>query len=846
MPVPGERNARFLPEQEMRFAIVMYGGVSLAIYINGVAQELFRLVKATAPADPFPRGARQRPEERRVYFADPGGDDARPALEHSEPVYRELGQWLGIHGPEPPERVEGEPPPIRTRFVVDIISGTSAGGINGIFLGKAIANQQDLHPSARLWLETADIAQLLRDKDSWNGIPEAGRREPESLLNGHRLFWEARDALTKMAEGRTEIEGDPFRPAYAEQLELAVTATDVAGQQQPVRLGKGRFVTEPVHRKVFRFLYGIEETLGEEHSDFAAEDDVMLAFAARATSSFPFAFEPVKLDDVGFMAPELADFDPASWFAGYPDPGSVFFADGGYLDNKPFSYATQALRRRRADVPVSRKLLFVEPDPAPAVPVRPQVRERPDVYRNVADAMAGLPRFEPIRQDIADVTDRNAAVARLRDIELDAVKEVERDLSATGAHGGTSHEAYLSLRARTVLDRLAELAARLRSWSLDDPEATEAREKLAEWGGRQRDRPEQLERLDTAFEHRRQAFLHDRVNDMLRGGERLRRMARAVDEAGELPDGDGDRLRAFKLALNDAFDGLRIAERAPEARSPGGALPAEQAALFARVREAAPVVASQPESYVDAVAEFLRAPLAQARDGTAAALATLAGDSWTGRLLSAYYERFDTFDAIVLPLAYPTLGEANAVELWRVSPRDAPGMTPAHVEDPVDKLAGLRLHHFGAFLDEDYRENDLLWGRLDGAEAILHAVLPDPEHDEIREHFRIRAQAAILREAMPQRLRDALEAELRLEQGEAGDARLVQAFLEAYTPPPDLDDARRQALAGKALSIGAAVLAEKADKHRIPKLPLTLMARGGPSLVRVARLGRRIGRLNPF
>src|SRR5438034_7115251 len=35
--------------KEIRFAVVMYGGVSLAIYINGVAQELLRMVKATAP-----------------------------------------------------------------------------------------------------------------------------------------------------------------------------------------------------------------------------------------------------------------------------------------------------------------------------------------------------------------------------------------------------------------------------------------------------------------------------------------------------------------------------------------------------------------------------------------------------------------------------------------------------------------------------------------------------------------------------------------------------------------------------------------------------------------------------
>ena len=37
-----------LLEKETRFAVVMYGGVSLAIYINGVAQELYSMVRATA------------------------------------------------------------------------------------------------------------------------------------------------------------------------------------------------------------------------------------------------------------------------------------------------------------------------------------------------------------------------------------------------------------------------------------------------------------------------------------------------------------------------------------------------------------------------------------------------------------------------------------------------------------------------------------------------------------------------------------------------------------------------------------------------------------------------------
>ena len=34
----------YAPTQEMRFALVLYGGVSLAIYINGVVQEFLHQI----------------------------------------------------------------------------------------------------------------------------------------------------------------------------------------------------------------------------------------------------------------------------------------------------------------------------------------------------------------------------------------------------------------------------------------------------------------------------------------------------------------------------------------------------------------------------------------------------------------------------------------------------------------------------------------------------------------------------------------------------------------------------------------------------------------------------------
>ena len=46
--------------QEIRFAVVLYGGVSLAIYMNGIAQELLHLVRATAPGTDDGAGGGQR------------------------------------------------------------------------------------------------------------------------------------------------------------------------------------------------------------------------------------------------------------------------------------------------------------------------------------------------------------------------------------------------------------------------------------------------------------------------------------------------------------------------------------------------------------------------------------------------------------------------------------------------------------------------------------------------------------------------------------------------------------------------------------------------------------------
>jgi hypothetical protein len=63
--------------------------------------------------------------------------------------------------------------------------------------------------------------------------------------------------------------------------------------------------------------------------------------------------------------------------------------------------------------------------------------------------------------------------------------------------------------------------------------------------------------------------------------------------------------------------------------------------------------------------------------------------------------------------------------VYRISPQDATSILDQNAPgEKRRKLAGTALFHFGAFLKREWRENDLMWGRLDGAERIIRSILP--------------------------------------------------------------------------------------------------------------------------
>jgi hypothetical protein len=92
------------------------------------------------------------------------------------------------------------------------------------------------------------------------------------------------------------------------------------------------------------------------------------------------------------------------------------------------------------------------------------------------------------------------------------------------------------------------------------------------------------------------------------------------------------------------------------------------------------------------------------------------------------YFGFPLWDVLLYPIqALADAGENDEIKVHRLSPYEAT-VLPTKA---ADKVQGKRLMHFGAFFSRTARENDYLWGRLDGAANLIAIVLgkDHPDYD---------------------------------------------------------------------------------------------------------------------
>lgn len=544
-------------QKEVRFAVVMYGGISLAIYMNGVARELLNLVRATAPDD------RWLKNHCKAMVDD--GD-----LVGSESVYRDLTRYI-VDAPEGT---------IPVRFLVDIISGTSAGGLNGIFLAKALANELPITPLQDLWVNEGEILKLINDGESYDDLTGLDNRHPESLLNSDRMYAKILTAFSQMENAKVVVPKDKA-PAdggdevaetidpnlisrLVDALDLHVTATDLRGLNTPIYLKKedtppdpgpeqvqrnelepllAQAILERRYRTVFQFRYADwltrEGQAGSPWNDFSPENTPFIAFCGRCTSSIVPAFEPMRLIDAKRVLDsrtnpnrDLYKYDPTRWnrfFRDYwtsahfysPDlPAdqavkestrdfeSRQFGDGGYLDNKPFTHATATLSHRRADVEVDRKLIYVEPHPTDpnAIEVAAErVADKPKLdFVDHIFAATGLPSKEPIRDDIAALRNRSKLLQRIARMRTKGIAE----------GGGTIHPsdpreaAYRQVRVASTLDALTDSLRRILGMEDESPYIPALRVLLDVWREKfEEDEEAFLRRFDAGYLLRRHVYV---------------------------------------------------------------------------------------------------------------------------------------------------------------------------------------------------------------------------------------------------------------------------------------------------------------------------------------------------
>ncbi|WJY20082.1 patatin-like protein [Alteriqipengyuania flavescens] len=756
-------------QKELRIALVCYGGVSLAVYMHGVTKELWKLARASRQ---FHGGAGE--------------------LTPSEAIYRELLETVQDKG-------------LRLRVLPDILAGASAGGINAVFLAQAIHSGQSLEPLTDLWLDHADVEQLIDEEArpwsratkfwaqplvTWlftrpgNAVsdsvaPETRAEVRRKLSTLIRSRWFAppfsglgfSDLLAgALVAMRGAPAGDPLLPP-GHPLDLFVTATDFHGARQLLRLHSPPVVEEREHRMPIGFHKRTPSGPGA-----ALAHPLELVMAARSTASFPGAFPPLEIAELDRLAAKRDwEWSGRDAFLRHIMPGhfadrdveKVTLIDGSVLVNKPFAEAMGVLDMRPAQREVDRRFVYIDPHPK-TVAITDDNRTT-GFFRTILGSLSAIPRQQPIRDNLEALQEQSREAERMRRIiaslrpevegavdrlfgrtlfldrpttkRLKAWREKAQQVAAEGA--GYAFVSYAESKFAGIVDRLAEsIAAAAPEEERPDVAALSARLRSALAGA-------QVDRLATdgggasveAIEFFRSHDLGFRVRRL-----RLlaRRLARDWEADPEISDEALDTARdAVYRMLSLYFE----AEKRPAgdpyfAPLAAGALEAPLAAL-------------------GALAERRR--LKQCDEQVEEMLATTLEEmpkNLRRRMLLTYLG-FPFYDVATLPLIKnEALTEFEPVKVDRISPEDAKSIREGGT---AETLRGTEFFNFGAFFSRAYRENDYLWGRLHGADRMIDLVASTMDHrlpDAAFHDFKRRMFMAILAEEEPR-----LTAELRLVPG---------------------------------------------------------------------------------
>jgi patatin-related protein len=786
-------------EKELRIALVCFGGVSLAVYMHGVTKEILKLVRASSALHAIP----DRAVRARAAYAD-HAQQAVPG-EDTEQTYFELLREIG-HG-------------VELRVIVDIVAGASAGGINGAMLARALAHDLPMEVLRDLWLDNADVSVLLAPDaraGQWSkwflrpfiwGAAKSGKfsmfqdlevRRKLSLFVRSRWFkppLDGRVMAALMYDAVTLMEPrEPSRSSLlptGHALDLFVTVTDYYGYYQLVQIHDPPLIYELDHHHVLQFHYRRHPS-GEVDSDFEMDNAPGLAFAARATSSFPGAFPParvVEMDEVVAQRlgtwPKRAEF-LASEFPKHlqpdVDPATVSFIDGSVLNNRPFQQAISAIHGRAAYREVDRRLVYIDPHPAP--PVTGRRLNVPGFFATLRGALSDIPSSQPVTDELGWVRDFNDRVRRLRAIidsarphvselvarviasdfdramttaELRTWREQVNDHVAQDA--GFAYQSYVRLKLASVRAFGADLIVHLRGAAAHSPLARVVSEIIDAWAVHKGIVYQRADSAALEFEPQDKAHLPEwvryllafdvkyrerRLHFLIEGQNRLYELIGQERFAGLDP-------RIVDRLKGDFYGHLEKLRRREEADFYSAEVKAMVAELFPAEPSAGEIknLRAFAQEFVErnvAQLDRLIERLASEIDLDASThdldelLASLDPAVWHAdarREVVINYLGFPFWDVLTFPVTTGReMGELNEILVDRISPQDAHALRGF---DGIRSLKGIGLGHFAAFFSRAYRENDYLLGRLHALDRLIDIVCDAAGGDALKARIDITA-----------------------------------------------------------------------------------------------------------
>ncbi|MEG4962773.1 MULTISPECIES: patatin-like protein [unclassified Microcoleus] len=792
--------------REHRLGLVVYGGVALAIYMNGSCQEFYNAVRG-----------------RGIYKLIKALTDAD--------------------------------------IIVDIISGTSAGGINGVLLSYALANSKGekwikFEEFAEVWKNSADIKDLLFKQEDYSGF------DLSSFFNGVGYYKKAiKEALLARKNDLNENAPEDDWVSQLKELDLFITGTDSLGKINQVFDNTNRVIELKDHHAIFHLKY-------RDYADNPFNPDAVtceaLAKLCQITSCFPVAFPPVtvkldpldkplddkdpdkKLNEWGNLNNRIVPETPPkpdnsvslkqqnkkgkTLIAIEDDPGEGYrlhFVDGGVLDNRPFSYTIKEIYHRTTERPVYRKLFYVDPSPD-RFKGNPEYEDmlKPGIVRVVKDSLIALPRYESINKDLELINEHNEKVRRYKFLltDLETLLDIEEKDRENNDFYDQQRNVYLRTRLISLENKILPLiflkseglvkaskqeenrikklekAAKLLAEPFTAPQSSSERLKLLK----------QLEKdichLDVDYALRRYFFISEYVYRLLDKDYLCKwlknKKKQEIDKSsisddilknlksiiGELND-DRKLIEAIKVNVDQLFLNPAIEKYFVKLLDESNNFNEEFTKKFYRamlwlhgqflnaeslsdsgfkdfyvqkklsnylnenfqIEKALSSLNDFFENFKDeqqlkqleklAYKSILNRLVGKTKQellssGTREKHCSGTGEkhyiehyNYIQEKLLNYFQQFEKLDTVLYPLDYLAgIPEKQLIETFRISPEDAKLGLSSKFEDGErlkHKLAGDSLKAFGGFLKKSWRANDILWGRLDGLNRIVEALVTE-------------------------------------------------------------------------------------------------------------------------